>query len=713
MQNAEYKMQNAKCKKIGVVSLCILHSAFCMTAVAVLAGARQDAQRPVFHTEANYVRVDVYPTANGVPVGDLRQEEFEIFDEGAPQKIVQFQHIEVRGNVPQDLRHEPNNVADMRAMMTSPNARVFALFLDITHVSLTGSHEVRRPLTEMLDRAIGQDDLVGVMTPAMSALDVTFSRRNTTIENFLSQHWDWGDGASKVLTDPVEQMYQMCYPGITEECIDPSGKKYTVTDVGVADEMIARRREEMVIDSLEDLIRYLGGVREERKAVLLISPGWTLFQPDSKLARPVRCEPPGLPHIGVDPRGGKLTTRDATAGSMPDSRQQCERDRLNLAQINDLQHFRRLPDQANRANVSFYPIDSGGLGAPTTVGGIDRLTNRIDTLRTLADTTDGLAIVNTNDLDTGVKRVAADLSSYYLLGYYSTNLKPDGKFHAIKVRVNRAGVQVRARRGYLAPSAAEMTRAGSATAPASPAAAAEAGAIADVLAPLSGFTRDVPIRVQLAAGWTPAHAGVIWAVGELGAGEEVMTGGDADVTLTNRAGATIATAHARMEPRARSFRVALAPSEPMPPGEYVVRVRARRDVGAEPPINEVVRVTFPLEPDVLGAVFIRRGQVTGNKEVATADLRFRRGEQLRVEVPTASSSVVSARLLDRTGKPLAVPLAAALRDDADGSRWRTAQLSLAPLGAGDYIIELTAGAAGSGGAGGTQKRTLVAFRIVQ
>jgi VWFA-related protein len=686
------KMQNVKC---------ILHLAFCIASVALL------AQQPVFHTEANYVRVDVYPTTvHGVPVGDLKQEDFEIFDDGAPQKIAQFQHIEVRGNVSEDVRREPNSVADMRAMMTDPNARVFALFLDLTHVSLTGSHEIRKPLTNMLDRAIGQDDLVGVMTPAMSALDVTFSRKSTTIENFLAKHWDWGDGASKVPTDPVEKLYQMCYPGTRSEgCIDPTGKTYTVTDAGVADEMITRRREVMVLDAIEDLIRYLGGVREERKAVLLVSPGWNLFEPDSKLARVLHCnEAPGVPKVGVDPRGGKLTAHPEAGMPTPGSGDQCERDRLNLAQINDVQHFRRLPDQANRANVSFYPIDSGGLGAPTTVGGIDRLKDRLDTLRVLADTTDGIAVINTNDIDSGVKRVAADLSSYYLLGYYSTNLKPDGKFHAIKVRVNRAGVQVRARRGYLAPTGAELTSAASKT-PVSPVAAADAAAIADALDPLSGFAREPSLRVQLAAGWTPAHAGVIWAVGELGAKEEAMTAGDADVTLTNLTGVTIATAHAHMEPRVRSFRVALAPSSPMPPGEYVVRVRASRDASPDAPLNEVARATFPLEPDTTGAIFIRRGQVTGNREVATADRRFRRGEQIRVEVPTSAPDPVTARLLDRNGKPLAIPVEAALRDDADGSRWRTAQLSLTPLGPGDYIIEMTAGAAGAG------KRTLVAFRI--
>jgi hypothetical protein len=62
----------------------------------------------------------------------------------------------------------------------------------------------------------------------------------------------------------------------------------------------------------------------------------------------------------------------------------------------------------------------------------------------------------------------------------------------------------------------------------------------------------------------------------------------------------------------------------------------------------------------------------------------------------------SARILDRTGKPLPIPLIATVRDDRDGSRWQSTELALAPLAAGDYLIELSSG----------EKRTLVAFRVV-
>ena len=56
------------------------------------------------------------------------------------------------------------------------------------------------------------------------------------------------------------------------------------------------------------------------------------------------------------------------------------------------------------------------------------LKQRIEVMRTLADNTDGIAVVNSNDLDRGMKRISDDLTSYYLLGYYSTNAKLDGRF---------------------------------------------------------------------------------------------------------------------------------------------------------------------------------------------------------------------------------------------------------------------------------------------
>ena len=66
---------------------------------ALIAGAAgaQEPPQPTFRTEANYVRVDVYPTSNGAPVTDLTKDDFEILEDGAPQTIEQFEHVMVAG----------------------------------------------------------------------------------------------------------------------------------------------------------------------------------------------------------------------------------------------------------------------------------------------------------------------------------------------------------------------------------------------------------------------------------------------------------------------------------------------------------------------------------------------------------------------------------------------------------------------------------------
>ena len=667
--------------------------------------------QPTFRTEANYVRVDVFPTKDGAPVMDLSRDDFEIVEGGVAQKLEQFEHVVIRAAGPQETRIEPNNVAEARAMATNPRARVFVVFLDTYHVDIGGSHNIRRPLIDALDRVIGPDDLVGVMTPEMSATDITFARKTTTIEGFLTRYWHWGERDRIVPPDPEDLQYGICYPNMPKtpppDCSDQNG---------IAAEMIDRRHEKHALDALRDLVVSLGGIREERKAILAITNGWLLYRPNPSLARPLNCRGvPTGPTVGIDPRGGKLTTKDTSTNYAPN--QSCDVDRMNLAQIDNATDFRELLDQANRANASFYPVDPRGLAvfdtpivrndvpgvpAPTTPLAVDAamLRGRVESLRTLAEATDGLAIVNSNDIAGGLRRAVADLSSYYLLGYYSTG-KLDGKFHAITVRVKRPGVQVRARRGYLAATPGAMTAAARAAAAAPKPADAEMLAVQAALAPLAETQRELPLRVHATGGWRPAADGkpiaVFWIVSEFsGAAAQERS---VDVTVVTPSGATLGRATGNGS--GRSILVPITPSEAAAAGEYVVRVRSD---GAG---TGTVRITLPAAPDAGGAVVMRRGPTTANKDLATADLRFRRNERIRLEAPALASVPATARVLDRTGKPLAIPLTVTPRADADGSTWQTTELALAPLAAGDYVIEIASAAAGA-----PEKRTLVAFRIV-
>src|SRR4029453_5408411 len=105
-------------------------------ALSMVSGSGQTPQpdqpppQPTFRTEANYVRVDVYPTKDGAPIADLTAEDFEVLENNAPQKIEQFERVVVRAAGPQETRIEPNTVAQSRSLAESSRARLFVLFLD-------------------------------------------------------------------------------------------------------------------------------------------------------------------------------------------------------------------------------------------------------------------------------------------------------------------------------------------------------------------------------------------------------------------------------------------------------------------------------------------------------------------------------------------------------------------------------------------------------
>ena len=132
--------------------------------------------------------------------------------------------------------------------------------------------------------------------------------------------------------------------------------------------------------------------------------------------------------------------------------------------------LRAATNAAVRANLSIYPIDTRGLEAVVpggdasqpSRGGVglfsgrnvmaqfDRLAASQDSLFTLADDTGGRAFVDSNDFSDAFEQAQRDLSSYYLIGYSSTNTTKDGRFRRVQVRVKRDGLRITARNGYYA-----------------------------------------------------------------------------------------------------------------------------------------------------------------------------------------------------------------------------------------------------------------------
>jgi VWFA-related protein len=142
---------------------------------------------------------------------------------------------------------------------------------------------------------------------------------------------------------------------------------------------------------------------------------------------------------------------------------------LRLNGVGNQAQIRATVNAAVRANVTINPIDARGLVALAPMGDATRATpggvalfsgtlaqnaaNRFqrsqDTLHALATDTGGQALFDHNDLTLGVVQAAEAVSSYYLLGYYSTETSDDGRFRRVRVSVrNRPGATLAYRDGY-------------------------------------------------------------------------------------------------------------------------------------------------------------------------------------------------------------------------------------------------------------------------
>jgi VWFA-related protein len=681
-----------------------------VTFVIVGTGAQeQKRQLPRFRGGANLVRVDAYPTRKGQPVKDLTAADFEVLEDGVPQKVESFELVQVRAGGPQETRREPNTVREAQAMAEDARARIFVIYLDTYFTDIPASHRIHRPLVNLLNRIVGDDDLFAVMTPDMSARDLALARRTTALEGYLSKYWFWGQRSRLYPEDPVERRYLDCYPEQSggRTCSMPANNTAQVTEPadfyrGVANEMIQRRREKRVLDGLADLSRHLGGLRDERKAVITISNGWLLFGPNPSLARTAPCDiPPGRGQVGTTP-DGRITT-DRMRSDYGYSKYDCETDRQTLANLNNAQDYRDLMDIANANNVSFYPVDARGLAAfdrdvsenpvMSPSSEIQMVRGRIESLRTLADNTDGLAVVDTNDLDKGFQRIVDDMTSYYLMGYYSTNTKLDGKVRKIKVRVKREGVDVRARRSYRAATEEEIEQ-GTAQMTAA-AEAAPASSVQVALNSIGSSRAGVPLRTAVsyamvggAGGSRRAH---VWALADLDAGllrsGEWLGGGEVDVLLQSSDGTKVDQRTATLPGGQRSVNIDFG-EVALPEGELVVRTRVKPAADGLP-VSDTIRLTTSPDGDGPGVpVLLRRGLSTGVKYLPTADKQFRRTDRVRLELPSAEGvAATSAEVLDRSGKPVNIPVTSAVRSDGTLT-WATAEVSLAPLAAGDYALRL-------------------------
>ena len=643
------------------------------------AEADRQSQPPVFQSGINFVRVDAIVTdEDGNPILDLTPDDFRVFEDDVEQTIESFRLVEVTG-VPDPALPPPSSIRndyDQEREAARPDSRIFVFFLDDYHVRDTSAMRMRSTLVEFVETQLRPTDLVGVMYPLTPILDMRLTRNHAQVVRALE-----GFEGVKYDYEP-RNMYEHQYVN------------YPTTVV----EMI---RNDVSLSALKGLAVFLGGLREGRKSVIVLSEGYTNYVPpqlrdmdalSGGLFNPQRYNPlAGETHL-------EETSQFFESSYM-------------------LTELLYTADLANKNNTSFYMVDPRGLA----VGEYDSSNVTIDmrtdyrmlrelqnTLRLLADETDGRAIVNRNDMLPGLTQIVSDQSAYYLLGYTSSVAPTDGEFHEIEVDVLRDDVRVRARKGYYALTPENAARVLAPPRPEPPRAVDTA--LAALAEPMRGryvrtwvgARRGDEGRTQLTFVWEPIGGDRARRRRESASQVMLMAMSDSSAYFRGE----VPGASAGRLPRVR-FEV--------DPGELELNIGIEDEYGdlLDRAIDELVAPDFTgpdvalSTPQVLRArnAVELRGLLADADAVPTASRFFRRADQLlfRVEAyaPGGVTPQVRARLLSREGTTMMeLPV-----DAPEGGGPHQALLQLSPFPRGDYLVELAAEA------GGETASALVAFRV--
>jgi VWFA-related protein len=303
--------------------------------------------------------------------------------------------------------------------------------------------------------------------------------------------------------------------------IDPMPAFEQLIALGKAMMFDNRKQLTAMADGMKALSRAMG-TAPGRKHVVLYSTGYAL-DPLTHIVELATAANASC--AGTDPGAAKRmggAGRDQYAGSL--RRRVAEELSPAAAAFNAPATMQGLIDSANRSQVSFYTIDPRGLvttsaqatqrvsGRMTRSGQLQRFVALETTLpqeflRSVAGDTGGQSFLNTNDLSAGLRRAWVDAGEYYLIGYRPAVTPKSGTYHKIEVRLRRAELDLRYRRGYYAATPKEIATRDIEQALRTPAAFEQSGLEIDASFTPSGKLRIVAFVPPSAIRFTPSDGG--------------------------------------------------------------------------------------------------------------------------------------------------------------------------------------------------------------
>lgn len=376
----------------------------------------------------------------GHPVSDLTQDDFHLFDKGHEQKIARFEFVSSSSMIAAPLNLLPNVYTNLPGQPSSIPNSVTIILLDRLNTSFLDQSWARPQIVKYLGH-IQPRDRVALYTlgPGLNVLH------------------DFTSDASSLIA-ALHSLQSTRSPQIEQAAVPDPEKNPALQDLRQAAENnpTSLRTQQLI----NELTAFLTDANNQDIGANLDDRVRKTLGAFSSIAQHVAGFPGRKNLLWVS--GAFPIQFDADIGKLPGHQNRDYGESIE-----------RTTQLLSSANVAVYPVDARGLipqdlatSAPMISSRRDAVIpalppsldpNDLAVIEEIAHNTGGRAFFNTNDIENSIARAVDDARTSYILGYYPDNAQWNGEFHEIKVKVDRPGVRVRARSGYLATRSAHMT----------------------------------------------------------------------------------------------------------------------------------------------------------------------------------------------------------------------------------------------------------------
>lgn len=380
--------------------------------------------QPTFRTSVVRVGVSALVVdADGRPVRGLTDQDFQVFEDGRPQVLASFAAFEYDPEAMPVDAIPAVDVGSHGTLAPATNAwtaesRLFALVIDDLHIDARRTRKTRE-IARHLVAKLDPSDLLFVGLTSSGATTGAFSRDRRRALDLIN------GVAGQRLIDPMIELLRS--PGSENTEAGTGGDRTPGLAASAQERIIHLERAYEMIGRLAGAVAHMPA---RRKTLLYLSEGSSVGATVTAMGE---LNVGGSANRALQQAMAAATVADLAIYPMNPAGLDVAGERLIEGRIREQDPnglYRAQEDNSNVLNQFFQAKQQ---------------------LRDMATLTGGVSLVDSNDFEAGVARVISDASDYYVFSYEPDREVRDARFRALEVKVNRPGLKVLARRGYIAP----------------------------------------------------------------------------------------------------------------------------------------------------------------------------------------------------------------------------------------------------------------------